>query len=111
VCWRCWPGRRRRSGTSCCLEARELPEELAGIDEPLRDAGLLRPIAERWERSARERGRPTIAMETCVRLMVIKQHSGFGYEALVREVSEAGPPPARQVGPNIADWARNRRNP
>jgi hypothetical protein len=71
------------------IEARELPEDLAGIDELLRDAGLLRPIAERWERSAREGRRPTIAMETYVRLMVVKQRSGFGYETLVREVSDS----------------------
>jgi IS5 family transposase len=70
-------------------EARELPEDLAGIDELLRDPALLRPIAEHWERSARERGRPTIAMETYVRLMVVKQRSGFGYETLVREVSDS----------------------
>jgi IS5 family transposase len=70
-------------------EARELPEDLAGIDELLRDPGLVRPIAERWECSARERGRPTIAMETYVRLMVVKQRSGWGYETLVREVSDS----------------------
>ena len=65
-------------------EARELPEDLAGIDELLRDPALLRPIAEHWERSARERGRPTIAMETYVRLMVVKQRSGFGPAAAAR---------------------------
>ena len=31
----------------------------------------------------------TIAMETYVRLMVIKQRSGWGYETLVREVSDS----------------------
>jgi transposase, IS5 family len=34
-------------------------------------------------------GRPTIALETYVRLMVVKQRSGFGYETLVREVSDS----------------------
>ena len=33
-------------------------------------------------------GRPTVAIETYVRLMVVKQRSGWGYETLVREVSE-----------------------
>jgi IS5 family transposase len=71
------------------VEARELPEDLAGVDELLRDAGLFEPIAARWEREAVAHGRPTIAMETYVRLMVVKQRSGWGYETLVREVSDS----------------------
>ena len=47
------------------------------------------PIAEAWEQTARERGRPSIAMATFVRLMVIKQRTGWGYETLVREVSDS----------------------
>ena len=35
------------------------------------------------------RGRPTIAMETYVRLMVVKHRSGWGYETLMREVSDS----------------------
>ena len=50
---------------------------------------LLVPIAERWEVSARGHGRPTIAMSLFVRLMVVKQRSGWGYETLVREVSDS----------------------
>jgi IS5 family transposase len=78
------------------LEARQLPEDLARLDELLRDRELLRPIAEHWRREGERRGRsavahgrPTIAMETYVRLMVIKQRSGWGYETLVREVSDS----------------------
>jgi transposase, IS5 family len=71
------------------VEARELPDDLAGIDELLRDPALFEPIAAHWERPALGRGRPTIAMETYVRLMVIKQRSGWGYETLVREVSDS----------------------
>jgi IS5 family transposase len=70
------------------VEARELPEDLAGIDAFLRDGALLEPIADHWEREALVRGRPAIAMETYVRLMVIKQ-SGWGYETLAREVSDS----------------------
>jgi IS5 family transposase len=40
-------------------------------------------------RSAAGHGRPTIAMATYVRLMVVKQRSGWGYETLVREVSDS----------------------
>jgi transposase, IS5 family len=71
------------------IEVRELPGDLARLDELLSDPALLEPIAERWEASARDRGRPTIAMALFVRLMVVKQRSGWGYETLVREVSDS----------------------
>jgi len=77
-------------------EVRELPEDLGQIDALLRDPALLAPIAAHWQteaevadRSAAGHGRPTIAMETYVRLMVVKQRSGWGYETLVREVSDS----------------------
>ena len=70
------------------VEVRELPEDLARLDRVLSD-GLLLPIAEAWDVSARERGRPWIAMATFVRLMVIKQRTGWGYETLAREVSDS----------------------
>ncbi len=78
------------------VEVRELPEDLARIDLLLSDPALLAPIAAHWQaeaeasgRSAAGHGRPTIAMETYVRLMVVKQRSGWGYETLVREVSDS----------------------
>ncbi len=78
------------------IEARELPEDLAKLDQLLAEPQLLRPIAERWRREVEEtgravlgKGRPTIAMETYVRLMVTKQRQGWGYETLVREVSDS----------------------
>jgi len=71
------------------IEVRELPEDLARLDDLLRDPALLAPIAARWEAEARDRGRPTIAMALFVRLMVIKQRTGWGYETLVREVSDS----------------------
>jgi IS5 family transposase len=70
-------------------EVRELPEDLAALDELLGDPALLAPIAERWEQTARERGRPSLAIETYVRLMVIKHRCGWGYETLAREVSDS----------------------
>ena len=39
--------------------------------------------------SARGRGRPSIAMTSFVRLMIVKQRTGWGYETLVREVSDS----------------------
>ena len=71
------------------LEVKELPADLAALDELLSDSARLSPIAARWEQNARERGRPSIAIETYVRLMVIKHRCGWGYETLVREVSDS----------------------
>jgi IS5 family transposase len=78
------------------IEARELPQDLWRIDVLLGDLGLLTPIRAHWDaeadasgRSAVGHGRPTIAMASYVRLMVVKQRSGWGYETLVREVSDS----------------------
>ena len=75
---------------------RELPEDLGRIDGLLADPRLLAPVAGHWEREAQAsgrssvgHGRPTVAIETYVRLMVVKQRSGWGYETLVREVSDS----------------------
>jgi transposase, IS5 family len=71
------------------IEVRELPGDLARLDVLLSDPALLSPIVERWEMASKDRGRPTIAMCLFVRMMVIKQRSGWGYETLVREVSDS----------------------
>jgi transposase, IS5 family len=71
------------------VEVRELPEDLARLDGLLSDRRLLEPIERAWASWARDHGRPTIAMATFVRLMVIKARTGWGYESLVREVSDS----------------------
>lgn len=71
------------------VEVRELPADLAALDELLADPALLAPVEEAWEAAARGFGRPTIPIERLVRLMVVKQRSGWGYETLVREVSDS----------------------
>jgi transposase, IS5 family len=68
---------------------RELPPDLARLDALLADESLLAPIERAWQATARDHGRPTIAMATFVRLMVVKQRCGWGYETLVREVSDS----------------------
>src|SRR5262249_57652789 len=70
-------------------EVRELPENLATLDALLRDPVLLQPIASHWRVEAISHGHPTYRMETCVSLMVVKQRRGWGYETLVREVSDS----------------------
>lgn len=78
------------------IEVRELPAELAALDGLLCDRALLAPFVACWQREALEsgtstadHGRPTIAIETYVRLMVLKQRHGWGYRTLVAEVSDS----------------------
>ncbi len=78
------------------LEVKELPEDLAALDVLLADPELLWPLVERWQREFREtgrlvltEGRPTVALETYIRLMVLKQRYRWGYRTLVAEVSDS----------------------
>ena len=71
------------------VEVRELPADLAGLDVLLGDPALLVPVEAAWDAAARGFGRPTVPIERLLRLMVIKQRSGWGYETLVREVSDS----------------------
>jgi IS5 family transposase len=71
------------------VEVRELPDDLARLDGVLSDSLLLFPIAQAWEQPALGRGRPSISMAMFVRLMVVKHRTGWGYETLVREVSDS----------------------
>jgi IS5 family transposase len=77
-------------------EARALPDDLAALDALLGDPGLLAPIRAHWAREAQVsgrstagHGRPTIAMQSYVRLMVLKHRYGWGYRTLVAEVSDS----------------------
>jgi IS5 family transposase len=70
-------------------EVRALPEDLQKLDELLSDPALLAPIESHWEQQARCHGRPTISMASYVRLMVVKHRTGWGYETLMREVSDS----------------------
>jgi transposase, IS5 family len=78
------------------IEVRELPSDLAALDGLLSGPGLLAPFTACWQREAAasgtstaDHGRPTIAIETYVRLMVLKQRHGWGYRTLVAEVSDS----------------------
>ena len=73
-----------------------LPADLARVDELLSDPALLAPFRSLWRerdaasgRQAESFGRPTIAMATYVRLMILKARTGWGYVTLVREVSDS----------------------
>ena len=71
-------------------EVRVLPEAWARLDELLSDPALLVPFQAHWQAHAvRATGRPTIPMAVYVRLMVVKHRTGWGYQSLVREVSDS----------------------
>src|ERR1700693_5768297 len=78
------------------IEVRQLPADLAAVGGLLCDPEVLWPLVERWQREFREtgrlvltEGRPTIALETFVRLMVLKARYRWGYRTLVAEVSDS----------------------
>jgi IS5 family transposase len=85
-----------------------LPADLARVDELLSEPELLAPFRTLWRArdaasggQASSFGRPTIAMATYVRLMVLRSRTGWGYATLVREVSDSLHPAA--VLPHPAD--------
>jgi IS5 family transposase len=67
-------------------ELRELPAELGRVDAVLDDDRFLAPFRTRL--TARI-GRPTIPIETYVRLMYLKHRYGLGYETLCKEVADS----------------------
>lgn len=87
---------------SCLLEAM-LPDgmqllgtELRAIDALLAEQDVYASVWQLWhdqdsknQTLALTEGRPTIAIETFVRLMVLKARNGWGYERLVAEVSDS----------------------
>lgn len=76
-------------------EVRVLPADLATLDTLLNDPEILDIVTRHWRRVAAEdkvrpeRGRPSIALDTYLRLMVLKHRSGLGYESLMPAVSDS----------------------
>lgn len=67
-------------------ELRELPAELAKVDAILDDDRFMAPFRSRLTATI---GRPTIAIETYLRLMYLKHRYGLGYETLCKEVADS----------------------
>lgn len=67
-------------------QLRELPPELAKVDAILEDDRFLAPFRKRLTSTI---GRPTVAVETYLRLMYLKHRYGMGYETLCKEVSDS----------------------
>jgi IS5 family transposase len=67
-------------------ELRELPSELGKVDRLLDEDRFLAPFRSRLTATT---GRPTIPIETYLRLMYLKHRYGMGYETLCREVTDS----------------------
>lgn len=67
-------------------ELTQLSPELARVDKILDDDRFLAPYRRRFSKRI---GRPTIPLDTFLRLMYLKFRYGLGYETLVREVSDS----------------------
>lgn len=63
-----------------------LSAELIAADGLLDDARFLEPFVRRFNCSI---GRPTIPMDSYLRLMYLKHRHGLGYETLVKEVADS----------------------
>jgi IS5 family transposase len=67
-------------------EARRLPTELAQVDAYLDDERFIAP----WRGLFSARlGRPSVPVDTLLRLLYLKHRYGLGYETLCREVSDS----------------------
>ena len=66
--------------------AKVLSEELVAIDSLLDDERFMAPFVERFNTRI---GRPTIPIESYLRLMYLKHRYQLGYETLVREVADS----------------------
>jgi IS5 family transposase len=67
-------------------ELRGLPPELARVDELLDDERFLESFRRRLTATT---GRPTIPIETYLRLMFLRHRYDLGYETLCKEVSDS----------------------
>src|SRR5438876_11489385 len=67
-------------------ELRELPPELGKVDAVLDDDRFLAPFRSRLTATS---GRPTIPVETYLRLMYLKHRYALGYETLCKEVADS----------------------
>jgi IS5 family transposase len=67
-------------------QARRLPAELAKIDAYLDDERFIAPWRALFDRRL---GRPSVPVDTLLRLPYLKHRYGLGYESLCREVADS----------------------
>ena len=67
-------------------EAKRLPAELQAVDAFLDDEHFIAP----WRALFSKRlGRPSVPIDTLLRLLYLKHRYGLGYESLCREVNDS----------------------
>jgi IS5 family transposase len=67
-------------------EAKRLPSELTQVDAYLDDERFIAPWRALFDRRL---GRPSVPIDTLLRLLYLKHRYGLGYESLCREVSDS----------------------
>jgi IS5 family transposase len=67
-------------------EAKRLPSELTQVDAYLDDERFIAPWRALFDRRL---GRPSVPVDTLLRLLYLKHRYGLGYESLCREVSDS----------------------
>jgi IS5 family transposase len=67
-------------------EARRLPAELQAVDAYLDDERFIAPWRALFDRRL---GRPSVPIDTLLRLLYLKHRYGLGYETLCREVADS----------------------
>jgi transposase, IS5 family len=67
-------------------ELKRLPAELAQVDAYLDDERFIAPWRALFDRRL---GRPSVPVDTLLRLLFLKHRYGLGYESLCREVSDS----------------------
>jgi IS5 family transposase len=67
-------------------EAKRLPAELAQVDAYLDDECFIAPWRRLFDRRL---GRPSVPVDTLLRLLYLKHRYGLGYESLCREVADS----------------------
>ena len=67
-------------------EVKRLPAELVQVDAYLDDERFLAPWRVLFDRRL---GRPSIPVDTLLRLLYLKHRYGLGYESLCREVADS----------------------
>jgi IS5 family transposase len=67
-------------------EAKRLPTELAQVDAYLDDERFIAPWRPLFDQRL---GRPSVPIDTSLRLLYLKHRDGLGYETLCKEVSDS----------------------
>ncbi|MEA2588535.1 MAG: hypothetical protein QOH66_1462 [Actinomycetota bacterium] len=70
-------------------EVKLLSDELVRVDRLLDDPAVLVAFRRHWDQPGLGHGRPSIPMASFVRLMWLKNATGWGYERLMAQVSDS----------------------